>query len=68
MKTSTYSVDDIHCGGCEGTIRTMVGDVDGVHEVASDHRTNQVVITYDETTINDAAVREALDNTGFPAR
>lgn len=68
MRTDTYTVDDIHCGGCEGTIRTLVGDVDGVHEVKPDHRTNQVVITYDETRIDDIAIRQALASTGFPAR
>lgn len=68
MRTDTYTVGDIHCGGCERTIQTLVGDVPGVHEVKPDHRTNQVVITYDETITDDVAVRKALADTGFLPR
>lgn len=66
MRTDTYTVDDIHCGGCEGTISTLVGDVEGVHEVTPDRETNRVVITYDEAILDDDAIREALANSGFP--
>lgn len=66
MRTDTYTVDDIHCGGCERTIRTLVGEVAGVHQVEPDHRTNRVVVTYDESQVDDSSIREALTNTGFP--
>lgn len=65
MRTDTYTVNDIHCAGCEQTITTLVGDVAGVHRVEPDHRTNRVVITYDESRVDDTAVREALANSGF---
>jgi copper chaperone CopZ len=68
MRTDTYTVDDIHCAGCEGTIRTLVGDIAGVHKVEPDKRTNQVTISYDETLVDDTAIRRALADTGFPAR
>lgn len=66
IRTDTYTVGDILCGGCERTIRTLVGDVAGVHDVEPDHRTNHVVVTYDEAIIDDIAVREALADSGFP--
>lgn len=65
MRTDTYTVDDIHCGGCERTIRTLVGDVAGVLEVVADHRTNQVVVSYDESQVDDAAIRAAILDSGF---
>lgn len=68
MRTDTYTVADIHCGGCEATIRNLVGDVEGVHDVRPDHRTNEVMITYDENLLDDDAIREALANTGFPTQ
>ena len=68
MKTSIFTVDDIHCGGCEQTIRILVGDVAGVAQVDPDHRTNQVVVTYDESQVDDTAIREALASTGFPPK
>ena len=68
MKTEIYTVGDIHCGGCEQTIRTLVGDVEGITEVKPDHNTNQVTVTYDESVVDDNGVREALANAGFPAQ
>jgi len=65
MRTTTYTIDDIHCGGCERMIRTLVGEVAGVQQVEPDHRINQVVVTYDETRVDDAAIRESLANAGF---
>lgn len=65
MRTNTYTVDDIHCGGCEQMIRTLVGDVTGVALVEPNHRLNRVVVTYDESDVDDTAIREALTNTGF---
>lgn len=53
--------------GCEQTITTLVGDVAGVHRVEPDHRTNQVMVTYDESQVDDTAIREALANSGFRA-
>lgn len=66
MRTHTYTVADIHCGGCEATIRTLLSDVEGVHDVQPDHQTNEVVVSYDETILDDDAIRESLANTGFP--
>lgn len=66
--TITYTVDEIHCAGCEHTIRTLMGDVPGVERVEPDHKTNQVVVTYDESRVDDADIRQALANTGFGPR
>lgn len=49
MRTDTDNVADIHCGGCEATIRTLIGDVEGIQVVKPDHLTNQVIVSYDET-------------------
>jgi len=65
MRTDTYTVDNIHCAGCEQTIKTLVGDVAGVYEVDPDHRTNQVMVAYDESQANDTIIREALTSSGF---
>jgi copper chaperone CopZ len=66
VRSGTYQVSDIHCRGCEATIRTLIGDIEGVGDVQPDHHTNQVVVSYDETVLDDDAIREALANTGFP--
>ncbi|MEX2655628.1 MAG: heavy-metal-associated domain-containing protein [Acidimicrobiia bacterium] len=68
MKTEIYTVEDIHCKGCETTIRTLVGDVAGVQQVDPDHRTNQVVVMYDEAQVDDITIRDVLADAGFSPR
>lgn len=46
----------------ERTIRTLLGDVDGVEQVQADHRTNTVAVRYDEARIGrDSVVAELAD-------
>lgn len=65
MRRASYTVGDIHCTSCEMTIRTLVGEVDGVAEVEADHQSNQVVVTYDESKIDDVGIRSSLADAGF---
>ncbi|CAN5650500.1 hypothetical protein BH24ACT5_BH24ACT5_02830 [soil metagenome] len=61
----TYEVSDIHCEGCEQSIRRALSDVDGVHEVLPDRRTNRVAVTYDDR-LGDDRVGQLLAAAGFP--
>lgn len=65
MTTATITVREIHCEGCENTIRTALSRLEGVRSVQPDHRTNQVQISYDKARISDAGLREALAGIGF---
>jgi len=65
MTTVTITVRQIHCGGCENTIRTASSRLDGVRSVQPDHRTSQVRISYDEARVSDAGLREVLAGIGF---
>lgn len=47
MTTVTITVSEIHCGGCENTIRTAMCRLEGVRGVRPDHRTSQVRIAED---------------------
>jgi len=58
-------VGHINCGSCERTIRTLLGDVDGVKQVTADHRTNTVAVTYDEQRISRDAVVGELTEIGY---
>ncbi|HUY47218.1 MAG TPA: heavy metal-associated domain-containing protein [Streptosporangiaceae bacterium] len=63
--TTTIAVREIHCGGCENTIRAALSRMEGVHSVDPDHRTNRVRVAYDEARASEAGLREALAGLGF---
>jgi copper chaperone CopZ len=65
MAAVTITVAEIHCAGCENTIRAALSRVQGVRSVQPDHRTNQVKIAYDEARTGETSVRETLAGLGF---
>ncbi|HCU95222.1 MAG TPA: hypothetical protein DHU96_21935 [Actinobacteria bacterium] len=65
MITVTIPVREIHCGGCENTIRVALSRMEGVRGVEPDHRTNQVRVSYDEARVGEVGLREALAALGF---
>jgi copper chaperone CopZ len=66
MSEAVFTVSDIHCQSCEWTIRTLVGEIDGVMEVVAESATNQVRVIYDDTTISRFGIATALAGAGFP--
>ena len=66
MEERTYTVQSIHCGGCERAIREGLRDVDGVEEVNPAAATNTITLRLDPTRIDDEQVRSRLDELGFP--
>ncbi len=65
MTTTTIAVREIHCAGCENTIRAALSRLEGVHSVDPDYRTNRVRAAYDEARASEARLREALAGLGF---
>jgi copper chaperone len=64
MVTRTYSVTGMTCGHCEQAVRTEVGAVPGVAEVAIDHATGRLEVTGDA---DEAAVLAAVVEAGYEA-
>jgi copper chaperone CopZ len=65
MTSITIPVREIHCGGCENTIRVALSRMEGVRSVVPDHRTNRVRISYDEARVGEAGLRKVLAGLGF---
>lgn len=65
MTTTSIAVAQIHCGGCENTIRTALSRLNGVHTVQPSQRTNQVRVSYDGAVIGEADLRDTLSELGF---
>jgi copper chaperone CopZ len=64
MKTTTFFVPDILCGGCASAIQKALGSTDGVSQVSGEVAAKTVTVTHDEkATPEDIAM--TLDRTGF---
>jgi copper chaperone len=62
-KMLTYSVPGIHCGHCEAAIKQEVGGVEGVAQVDVD--LERKLVTVHGETLDDAALRAAIDEAGY---
>ena len=66
MASSTFVVEEIHCGACEVAIRKALTRLDGVREVGPDAASNRVSVVFDETQISDQVIAERLTAAGYP--
>ena len=65
MTTETLSVPDISCDHCQRTIESALGRLPGVRTAAVDVATRTVQLTYDETTVDPATIRQTLADEGY---
>ncbi len=64
MKTTTFSVPDIMCGGCANGIQKALGSTQGVSQVSVDVAAKTVTVTHDEKATPEAMAL-TLDRAGF---
>ncbi|WP_306368371.1 heavy-metal-associated domain-containing protein [Nocardiopsis sp. CC223A] len=65
--TAVYTVDGMSCGHCVNSVTQEVGAVAGVTDVQVDLGAKKVTVT-GEGTVDDAAVRAAIDEAGYEVR
>lgn len=65
--TAVYTVDGMSCGHCVNSVTEEVNEVAGVTDVAVDLEAKKVTVT-SEGTVDDAAVRAAIDEAGYEVR
>jgi copper chaperone CopZ len=65
METLLYSVPGMHCGHCEQAVREEVSAVPGVAAVAVDLDAKRVEVRGE--SLDDAAIRAAIDEAGYEA-
>ncbi len=65
VETLEYVVAGMTCGHCVQAVTTEVKALDGVVDVAIDLDTKAVVVT--GSGLDDARIREAIDEAGFEA-
>ncbi len=65
MTTKTFSVPDIHCGGCAASIEGAVGKLDGVDEVKVKLDDHTVDVNFDESSIQTDSIVSAIEDQGY---
>jgi copper chaperone len=65
MVTTTFKVAEIHCGGCENTIRTALSGIPGVTLVVPSAERNDVKVSYDDTKVTEDELRARLGDAGY---
>ena len=65
MANINFNVEDITCGGCEKSIRNALLKRAGVKEVNASHETGIVAIDYDDSTIQQDQLKQAIEDAGF---
>ncbi len=58
----------IECEGCAYSIRRSLGRLPGVQNVHVDIAGKDVTVTYDESQVAAKALRQRLDQAGFPPK
>ncbi|MEQ1896112.1 MAG: heavy-metal-associated domain-containing protein [Vicinamibacterales bacterium] len=63
--TVTLSVTGMTCGGCENAVTRALGRLPGVERVSASHAAHQVTITFDDTSVTLARIREGISALGY---
>lgn len=63
---TTFTVPDIVCGGCAGSIKNALGKVSGIEQVEVDVAAKVVTVEHDNE-VSREKLTEVLDDAGFTA-
>lgn len=61
----TFKVPEVSCGHCKATVEGALQPVEGVSEAVVDIDGKTVAVTYDETTVDRAALIAAIESSGY---
>jgi len=66
MASETFTVEQIHCGACEGAIGKALTRVEGVRQVEADAASNRVRVLFDENAVGVDQLAARLGEAGYP--
>ncbi len=65
VKTVSFRVEGMTCGGCEASVESVLKSVDGVREADVDLATKTANVRFDPTKTNPHSLAEAVKKAGF---
>lgn len=67
MNSKKYDIKGMTCTACALTIERQLSKLEGVESVAVNYATEQMLVNYDEASINDTFIEEAVVKVGYEA-
>lgn len=64
MDRRTIAVSGMACGGCESTVESALGELDGVSRVVASHETDSVDVVV-EDDLEAATISAAIRDAGY---
>ncbi|MDL4839661.1 copper chaperone CopZ [Aquibacillus rhizosphaerae] len=65
MKTITLDVKGMTCGHCKSAVNGALTEIDGIDRVEVNLETGKVEVTYDENKIDQAKMKDAIEEQGY---
>lgn len=65
MEQVTLTVTGMTCDGCENAVRRVVSSIAGVSSVNASHKDNRVIVEYDASRADRAAIARAIEDAGY---
>lgn len=67
MKELILNVEGMMCEGCENRIKNAVGSIDGVVDIAPNHKTGIVKVIVREN-VTESMLKEKIEDIGFSVK
>lgn len=61
----TLNVEGMTCGGCESSVTTALGKLEGVMAAHADHESRTVSVTFDPAAIDVETIGSRIEELGF---
>ena len=67
MKTATFAIEGMHCGGCAANVSALLRQQPGVQAAEASFADRQARVMYDSKATNEAALIAAVERLGYKA-
>ncbi len=65
MKEIKLKIEGMHCTGCSNRLEKVLNNTDGVEKATVSFEEKQAIITYNESQIDIAQIKETIEGAGF---
>jgi copper chaperone CopZ len=67
MVKKIFHVSDMHCPNCAMRVESIEDDLPGIKQVSASYQKGQMVVEFDESKVDDAAIIAAVKKAGYIA-
>ena len=67
MLRKTFNVPDMHCVNCSMKLESIEDELAGINEISASYHKQQMVVSFDETKVNEDQIIAAARKKGYQA-